>query len=51
MTSYNVAVTVGPNIFREEVEKEDLSTHAVYYEVFIKMLDDYFFIFDDYPET
>ena len=40
MTSYNVAVTVGPNIFRPLVARPgDLSNHGIYYDVIIKMID------------
>ena len=40
MTSYNIAVTVGPNIFREKVESADsILYHGDYYEVFIRMID------------
>ena len=40
MTSYNVAVTVGPNIFRPLVARPgDLSNHGIYYDIIIKMID------------
>ena len=40
MTSYNVAVTVGPNIFRPLVARPtDLANHGVFYDVIIKMID------------
>ena len=41
MTSYNLAVTYCPNIFREKVESANsiLLYHGVYYEVLIRMID------------
>ena len=47
MTSYNLAVTLGPNIFRAEVEEADLASHANFYQAFIKLVDDYEHIFED----
>ena len=42
MTSYNVAVTVSPNIFRSRNNRsEDILNHAVYYSAMITMIDRY----------
>ena len=42
MTAYNIAVTVGPNIFRSDEDKaEDILVHGVYYDVFIRMILNY----------
>ena len=47
MTSYNVAVTVGPNIFRPLVARPgDLANHGIYYDVIIKMIDKCDILFD-----
>ena len=47
MTSYNVAVTVGPNIFRPLVARPgDLSQHGTYYDIIIKMIDKCDILFD-----
>lgn len=35
MTPYNVAITLGPNIFRAKVEDPNLETHKAYYDAFI----------------
>ena len=48
MTSYNIAVTVGPNIFRPKTERQDdIITHGVYYDAMIKMIENYEDIFSD----
>ena len=47
MTSYNMAITIGPNIFRSEHEDSDLSSQSVFYQVLILMIDEYEEIFDD----
>ena len=48
MTSYNIAVTVGPNIFRPKTERQDdIITHGVYYDAMIKMIENYETIFGD----
>ena len=40
MTAYNIAVTVGPNIFREkEEEPSSIMRHGVYYDAFIRMIE------------
>ena len=50
MTSYNIAVTVGPNIFRPlAVRPADLFNAGTYYDVFIRMLENYEIIFEDAP--
>ena len=51
MTSYNVAVTVSPNIFRSRNNRsEDIMNHAVYYGAMITMIDRYDEIFDEASE-
>ena len=51
MTSYNVAVTVSPNIFRSRNNRsEDILNHAVYYGAMITMIDRYDEIFDEASE-
>ena len=48
MTSYNVAVTVAPNIFRSKEDKaSDILNHKVFYEAMIRMIDNYEYIFDE----
>lgn len=50
MTSYNIAVTVGPCLFRSKVARgEDIYKHAVYYDAMIKMMEFYEHIFKDEP--
>ena len=47
MDSYNVAVTVGPNIFRPRVHRStDLFKVAVYYQALITMIDQFDELFD-----
>ena len=42
MTSYNIAVTVGPNIFRPKSDKsQDIISVGVYYDAMIKMIENY----------
>ena len=42
MTIYNVAITVGPNIFRSVNDTaESIMNHSVYYDVFIRMIENY----------
>lgn len=42
MTAYNIAVTVGPNIFRKTNESaESILDHGVYYDTFIRMIENY----------
>ena len=54
MTAYNIAVTVGPNIFRENEEKpSSIMRHGVYYDAFIRMIenvDTMFSVDSDTPE-
>lgn len=46
MTAYNIAVTVGPNIFRKTNESaESILQHGVYYDTFIRMIENYEEIF------
>ena len=48
MTSYNVAVTVGPNIFRSKHNRSrDIFNHSIYYETLIRMIDHFDEIFTD----
>ena len=48
MTSYNIAVTVGPNIFRPKTDRyDDIITHGVYYDAMIKMIENHEAIFDE----
>ena len=47
MTPYNVAITLGPNIFRAKVEDPNLETHKIYYDALIEMIEKYAEIFDD----
>ena len=48
MTSYNVAVTVGPNIFRSRGNlSSDILNHAIYYETMIRMIESYEELFDE----
>ena len=42
MTSYNIAVTVGPNIFRATNEEAtSIMDHAIYYDAFMRMIDNF----------
>ena len=48
MTSYNVAVTVGPNIFRSRSNlSSDILNHAIYYETMIRMIENYEQLFEE----
>jgi len=48
MNSYNIAVTVGPNIFRpKEISPQDLFNAGTYYDVMIKMMNNFDFIFEE----
>ena len=50
MTSYNIAVTVGPNIFRPlQVRPADLFNAGTYYDVVIRMMENYEVLFEDAP--
>ena len=50
MTSYNIAVTVGPNIFRPlTVRPADLFNAGTYYDVVIRMMENYEILFEDAP--
>jgi len=47
MNAYNIAVTVGPNIFRpEKVRPADLFNAGTYYDVVIRMMEHYDILFD-----
>ena len=47
MNSYNVAVTVCPVIFRPRVQHaEEIMTVSTYYDAFIRMIDNYHYLFD-----
>lgn len=42
MTSYNIAITVGPNVFRPRyIAAEDLSDVGHYYDILINMMKHY----------
>ena len=48
MNHYNLAVTVGPNIFRpKEVTPQDLFNAGIYYDVMIKMMQNTDYIFEE----
>ena len=50
MTSYNIAVTVGPNIFRSlTVRPADLYNAGTYYDVIIRMMEHFEVLFEDAP--
>lgn len=50
MNNYNIAVTVGPNIFRPHtVRPADLFNAGTYYDVMIRMMDNYEMLFEDKP--
>ena len=50
MTSYNIAVTVGPNIFRPlNVRPADLFNAGTYYDVVIRLMEYYEVIFEGAP--
>ena len=54
MTSYNIAVTVSPNIFRpQQLIDRDMTNMGTFYDIFIKMIDyyDQTFLFVDGPTT
>ena len=46
MSHYNIAVTVGPNIFRpKEIKPADLINAGTFYDVMIRFMTDYDEIF------
>ena len=48
MNTYNIAVTVSPNIFRSRNDlAEDILKHAVYYDAFVQMIEKYEELFDE----
>ena len=50
MNSYNIAVTVGPNIFRPlTVRPADLFNAGTYYDVVIRMMENYEILFEGAP--
>ena len=50
MNSYNIAVTVGPNIFRPlAVRPADLFNAGTYYDVVIRMMENYEVLFEGAP--
>ena len=50
MTAYNIAVTVGPNIFRPlTVRPADLFNAGTYYDVVIRMMENYDVLFEGAP--
>ena len=47
MTSYNIAVTVCPVIFRPRIQQADEITRvSTFYDTFIRMIDNYHYLFD-----
>lgn len=47
MTAYNLAVTVGPNIFRPKIAKtEDIRNVGIFYDLLIKMIVNHKELFD-----
>ena len=50
MNAYNIAVTVGPNIFRPlTVRPADLFNAGTYYDVVIRMMEHFDVLFEDAP--
>ena len=48
MNTYNIAVTVSPNIFRSRNDlAEDILKHAVYYDALIQMIEKYEDLFNE----
>lgn len=48
MTEYNIAVTVGPNIFRPKYHQtKDITIVGIYYELLILMMKEYEYLFED----
>ena len=47
MTAYNIAVTVGPNLFRVRAEStQDMNNCGIYYEALIRMIEQHRVLFD-----
>ena len=47
MTHYNIAVTVGPNIFRpKDLKPSDLINAGTFYDIMIRMMTNFDEIFD-----
>ena len=50
MTSYNIAVTVGPNMFRPlTVRPADLFNAGTYYDIVIRMMESFEILFEGAP--
>lgn len=50
MNAYNIAVTVGPNIFRPlTVRPADLINAGTYYDAMIRMMESYEVLFEGAP--
>ena len=48
MNTYNVAVTVSPNIFRSRNDRaEDIFNHATFYDALMQMIQKYKELFDE----
>ena len=48
MNHYNIAVTVGPNIFRSKhISPQDLVNAGTYYDVMIKLMQNFEYIFGE----
>ena len=51
MSAYNVAITVGPNVFRpRSTRPEDITNVGSYYELIIQMIQQYDLLFDESVE-
>lgn len=51
MSAYNVAITVGPNMFRpKSTRPEDITNVGSYYELIIQMIQQYDLLFDETVE-
>ena len=46
MTAYNIAVCVGPNIFRTKTENASILNHGVFYDCFIRLIENYDSMFE-----
>ena len=52
MTHYNIAVTVGPNIFRpKDLKPSDLINAGTFYDIMIRMMTNFDEIFDNEAVT
>lgn len=52
MTAYNVAITVGPNIFRpKNTRPQDITNVGYYYELVIQMIQQYDLLFNNHRDV